>query len=89
MYVVNIKNSENVILRIKWFDQLVNVSNLDTRKNVNTVGSLVVITHTSQGALDGTSCVYCVESHEMDSLLKRIFSNPNGIFTCYSMYLNR
>ena len=33
--------------------------------------------------------IYMVESHEMDSLLKLIFSNPNGIFTCYSMYLNR
>ena len=33
--------------------------------------------------------VCMVESHEMDSLLKLIFSNPNGIFTCYSMYLNR
>ena len=33
--------------------------------------------------------IYMVESHEMDSLLKIIFSNPNGIFTCYSMYLNR
>ena len=33
--------------------------------------------------------VYVVESHEMDSLLKLIFSTPNGIFTCYSMYLNR
>ena len=33
--------------------------------------------------------MYMVESHEMDSLLKLIFSNPNGIFTCYSMYLNR
>ena len=29
------------------------------------------------------------ENTEMDSLLKLIFSNPNGIFTCYSMYLNR
>ena len=29
------------------------------------------------------------EKTEMDSLLKLIFSNPNGIFTCYSMYLNR
>ena len=33
--------------------------------------------------------MYTLESHEMDSLLKLIFSNPNGIFTCYSMYLNR
>ena len=30
---------------------------------------------------------HMVESHEMNSLLKLIFSNPNGIFTCYSMYL--
>ena len=29
---------------------------------------------------------YLVKSHEMDSLLKYIFSNPNGLLTCYSMY---
>ena len=33
--------------------------------------------------------IYMVESHKMDSLLKLIFSIPNGIFTCYSIYLNR
>ena len=32
---------------------------------------------------------YIVISHEMDSLLKLFFSNPNGIFTCYSMHPNR
>ena len=32
---------------------------------------------------------YMVKSHEMDSLLKLFFSNPNGIFTCYSMYRDR
>ena len=30
--------------------------------------------------------IYMVISYEMDSLLKLIFSNPNGIFTCYSMH---
>ena len=25
-------------------------------------------------------------SHEMDSLLEFIFSNTNGLLTCYSMY---
>ena len=29
------------------------------------------------------------KSHEIDSLLKFIFSNPNGLFTCYSMYPQR
>ena len=30
--------------------------------------------------------VYVVKSHEMDPLLKFIFSNPNGLLICYSMY---
>ena len=29
---------------------------------------------------------YIVKSNEMDSLQKLFFSNPNGLFTCYSMY---
>ena len=29
---------------------------------------------------------HMVKSHEMDSLLKFIFSNPNGRLTYYSMY---
>ena len=36
-----------------------------------------------------SSQIYKVISHEMDSLLKLIFSNPNGICTCYSMHPNR
>ena len=34
-----------------------------------------------------TSCmILCmVRSHDIDSLLKLIFSNPNGLLTCYSM----
>ena len=31
-------------------------------------------------------CLFMVKSHEMDSLLKFIFSNPNGLFTCSSIY---
>ena len=41
------------------------------------------------GSIQLGPTMYMVISHEMDSLLKLIFSNPNGIFTCYSMYLNR
>ena len=29
---------------------------------------------------------YMVKSHEMDSLLKFMFSNPSGLLTCYFMY---
>ena len=29
---------------------------------------------------------YEVKSHEMDSLLKFIFSNPNCLLTCYTIY---
>ena len=32
--------------------------------------------------------VYMVISHETDTLLKLNISNPNGCFTCYSMYFN-
>ena len=38
-----------------------------------------------RGRVLGTK-VFMVKSHEMDSLLKFIFSNLNGLFTCYSMY---
>ena len=39
-------------------------------------------------------CIMCIvfiicimwKSHEMDSVLKLIFSNTNGLLTCYSMY---
>ena len=35
------------------------------------------------------TCIHMVQSHKMDSLLKFIFSNPNGLLTCNSMYPQR
>ena len=36
--------------------------------------------------IKGSMLCYMVKSHEMDSLLKLIFSNTNGLLICYSMY---
>ena len=55
---------------------------------------VVVITGAARGLgkafainiLEKGAKVCMVKSHEMDSLLKFIFSNTNGLLICYSMY---